>query len=497
MNKQYIGILFWVLFPMMSINSQEKNPNTFSLEDVIRIASDSSLTAFRSKNMYLASYWEYRSFLAGRRPNIMLNTTPFDYNRALVKRYDFIQNIDIYRQQQLINSDVNFAINQNFTPSGGSFFVMSDLGRLQNINTKTPNDYSIMPVSIGFTQPLFGFNKFRWERKIEPLKFELAKRSLLSSIEEISISAVDNFFSLAAAQMQLQLAVRNLANADTLYQYGKQRFEIAAITQIDLFSLRLDYINAKNTMDNANKDLKLSNSALKSFMTMKGVELLNLNIPAQIPVLLIDADDAYTKSLSNNPDILSFEQQKLEVARDVDKAKKDSRFSANLSASYGLNKNDSTLNSITSNLLNQQNVKVTLSIPILDWGQRKGLYNLARKQAEVKLATVKQSEIDFEQDVKNTVNNFNIQRKIIASAAEADTLARLTYDMTKQRFLIGKSDINSLNLARTRQDQAQLNYINELKKYWSYYYKIRKLTLFDYEKQKAIELKEMNKRNEE
>ena len=58
--------------------------------------------------------------------------------------------------------------------------------------------------------------------------------------------------------------------------------------------------------------------------------------------------------------------------------------------------------------------------------------------------------------------------------------------MTKQRFLIGKSDINSLNLARNRQDQAQINYINELKKYWDYYYKIRKLTLYDYEKNNAL-----------
>ena len=488
MNKTYILISLSIFF-RFEIYSQEKTYNKLSLKNVIRIASDSSLVAFRAKNMYLASYWEYRSFLAGRRPNIMLNTTPFDYNHALVKRYDYTQNIDVYRQQQLLNSDVNLAVNQNFILSGGTFFIMSDIGRLQNINTKVPDDYSIMPVSVGFYQPLFGFNKFKWERKIEPLKFELAKRSLLSSIEEISMIAVDNFFSLATAQMQLQLATRNLANSDTLYQFGKQRFDIAAITQIDLFSLRLDLINARNALDNATKDLKITSSALKSFMAMKGDQILDLNIPFQIPVLLIDAENAFAKSLTNNPDILSFEQQKLEVERDVDKTKKDSRFSANFSASYGLNKNDSSLHSIRSNLLDQQNVKVTLSIPILDWGQRRGLYNLARKQAEVKLATVKQTEIDFEQDVKNTVNNLNIQQKIITSAAEADTLACLTYDMTKQRFLIGKSDINSLNLARIRQDQAQLNYINELKKYWSYYYKIRKLTLFDYENQKDIEIK--------
>jgi outer membrane protein TolC len=453
---------------------------------VIQIASDSSLTAFRYKNMYQASYWQYRSYLAGRRFIVSFNATPFNYNRALTKRYDYTQNIDVYREQQLLNSEASLSVNQNVTPTGGNFYVSSNLGRLQNLGTKTPLDYSITPVSIGFAQPLFGFNRFKWERKIEPLKFELAKRELISSIEELSMSAVDYFFNLAAAQMQLNLATRNLANSDTLYQYGQQRFAIAAITQTDLFSLRLDFINAQNALDNARKDAKQTNSAMASFLTVRAEQDIVLNIPFTVPELTIDADDALKKSYENNPDILSYKQQNLEVSRDLEQAKVNSRFSANLSASYGLNKNDTSLGSATSNLLNQQTVLVSVSIPILDWGQRRGQYNLARKQAEVRLATVKQNEIDFVQDIKNTVSNFNIQQKILKSASEADTLARLTYDMTKQRFLIGKSDINSLNLARSRQDQAQINYINELKKYWGYYYKIRKLTLYDYEKNNTL-----------
>ena len=270
--------------------------------------------------------------------------------------------------------------------------------------------------------------------------------------------------------------------------FGASMYEsvVAAINQTDLYSLRLDFINAQNSLDNARKDMKQANSALISFLSLGIDQDIQLNIPFKVPELNIEAEDALNKSYGNNPDILSYKQQQLEVARDVEQAKVNSRFSANISASFGLNKNDTTLRSISSNLLDQQTIMVSVSIPILDWGQRRGQYNLVRKQAEVKLATVKQTEIDFTQDVKNTVNNFNIQQKIIKSATEADTLARLTYDMTKQRFLIGKSDINSLNLARNRQDQAQISYINELKKYWDYYYKIRKLTLYDYEKNNAL-----------
>ena len=70
---------------------------------------------------------------------------------------------------------------------------------------------------------------------------------------------------------------------------------------------------------------------------------------------------------------------------------------------------------------------------------------------------------------------------MIASAEEALDLADLAYDQTRRRFIIGKADINSLTLALNRQQEARKNYIQALRNYWLNYYKIRKLTLHDFE----------------
>jgi len=56
------------------------------------------------------------------------------------------------------------------------------------------------------------------------------------------------------------------------------------------------------------------------------------------------------------------------------------------------------------------------------------------------------------------------------------------YDVTQQRFLIGKVDVTKLNLARNDQESARRAYINALRSYWNYYFTIRQLTLFDFEK---------------
>ena len=46
-----------------------------------------------------------------------------------------------------------------------------------------------------------------------------------------------------------------------------------------------------------------------------------------------------------------------------------------------------------------------------------------------------------------TVSDFNIQQQLIASAEEALDLSILAYNETKQRFIIGKADINSLTFS--------------------------------------------------
>jgi outer membrane protein TolC len=80
-----------------------------------------------------------------------------------------------------------------------------------------------------------------------------------------------------------------------------------------------------------------------------------------------------------------------------------------------------------------------------------------------------------------TVGDFNIRQKLIASAEEALDLAQMAYAETKQRFMIGKADINSLTLSLNRRQDAERNYISSLRNYWLSYYKIRKLTLHDFE----------------
>lgn len=451
------------------------------LKRTIALANDSSLSAFRYQNMYLSGYWEYRSYKAARLPSLSLNLTPAQYYRYITQRYDSQADVDVYREQQMFSATAGLSLVQNFDLLGGTFYVDTQLDYLRNFGDVNSTQFSTVPFRIGYQQDLLGFNAFCWDRKIEPLKFEKVKKQFIYNSESVSEEAVNYFFSLAMAQTDYRLAEENLTTADTLYAIGEQRQKIAAISQADLLTLKLDKVNARNTLKNAEITRKRAMSALATFLNLDKNTYIEIDLPSRPRYVDIPTDRALLLAKENNPTYLEQRQNVLEAEREVDRTKKESRFNASVNASVGFNQVADNLGAAYRNLLQQDLVSLTVSIPLVDWGVRKGKYNMARNNLNVVKIAARQEEISLEEDVMMTVSDFNVQQDLIASASEALDLAELAYDQTRRRFIIGKADISSLTLSLNRQQEAQKNYIQALQNCWFNYYKIRKLTLHDFE----------------
>ena len=452
-----------------------------SLEKTIQLAADSSLEAFRSKNLYLTGYWEFRNYKAERLPSLTLNLTPAKYYRDITKRYDSEADIDVYRKQQSFYAGGSLNLKQNFDWLGGSFYIDSDLGYMRYFGENTYKQFTSVPVRIGYSQDLVGYNAFRWERKIEPLKYKKVKKEFLYNMESISEQATTYFFALAMAQVEYDMAKENVANTDTLYRTGQERHKIAAISQEDLLTLKLDAVNAKNTLKNAEIALKRAMFSLASYLNFEKSEEIRLRLPSRPRDLHISVEEALTLAHENNPEFLEMKQSILEAEQEVDRTKKEAMFNASVNASIGFNQVSSRFRDVYKDPLQQDIVAISVSIPLVDWGVRKGKHNIAKSNLSIAQTTAQQKEISVEEDVIMTVGDFNIQQNLISSAEEALDIALMAYQKTKQRFLIGKADINSMTLSLNRQQEAQRNYITALQNYWLSYYKIRKLTLHDFE----------------
>lgn len=477
--KRYLCLLIAGVACSLGLRAQESIK--LDLQRAITLANDSSLEAFRTQNMYLSGYWAYRTYKANRLPSLTLDITPAQYNRDITKRYDSEQNLDVYRNQQSFYAYGNLAIRQNFDLTGGTFFLDSELGYMRSFGDNSTTQFNSIPLRLGYSQSLIGYNAFKWERRIEPLKYEKVKKEFIYNTEKVSEQATTYFFNLAMAQAEYKLAKENALSSDTLYRIGVQRHKIAAISQADLLTLKLDVVNARNTLQNKSSALKRAMFSLASFLNLDKNTNIELDLPSRPREMVIPLDEAVRLGRDNNPQLLDLKQQVLEAEQTVDKTKKESRFNASVSASIGFNQVADNFGDAYHKPMQQDLVSVSVSIPLVDWGVRKGKYNMALNNLNVVKTSSRQDEISIEEEVIMTVNDFNIQQNMIVSAEEALDLSILAYNETRQRFIIGKADINSLTLSLNRQQEAQRNYISSLQNYWLNYYKIRKLTLHDFE----------------
>ncbi|MDZ7634239.1 MAG: TolC family protein [Bacteroidales bacterium] len=110
---------------------------------------------------------------------------------------------------------------------------------------------------------------------------------------------------------------------------------------------------------------------------------------------------------------------------------------------------------------------------------------MAQSNEELTRVQVEQSRVDFEQQLLLDVQQFNLQDDQVRIAAKSNTVAAKMYEVTKQRFLIGRIDVLDLNNADTKKDQNKRIYIQALNNYWTYYYNMRALNTLRFCKQKT------------
>jgi len=170
----------------------------------------------------------------------------------------------------------------------------------------------------------------------------------------------------------------------------------------------------------------------------------------------------------------------------VAQAKYNGRFDAELFALYGLSNNDEYIRYLNDNPSDQQHFELGISLPILDWGVARGKIKMAESNQEIVRTTIEQEQIDFNQEIFLKVSRFNMQYNQVLISAKADTVAQKGYEITKARYLIGKISITDLNIAQTESDNSKSNFINALGTYWRNYYDLRRMTLFDWEKNQPI-----------
>jgi outer membrane protein TolC len=460
---------------------QTKNKIRLTLEQAIKLAADSSVEAYRIENVYLAKYWEYRNYKAARLPSLTLNLTPAKYNRDIVQRYLSDEDRDVYRTQQSYFSYGNLSLQQNIDLTGGTFYVNSSLSYLRSIGNTGYTQYSSVPVRFGYSQELLGYNPFKWDKLIEPLKIDEAKRERTVEKEALSQNTVEYFFDLILAQQNEELESKIFQDCDTLCHIGQEKYRIGNLSGTDLLSLNLERVDAQNNLNQAHNAKKKAQYALAALLSLPYQIEIELIAPEELPPTIITMERALVLTRENNPGYLEQNGHVLEAQQELDKVKKRRHLNANIDMSIGFNQFAEKIGGAYKRPMQQDVVSIDLTIPLLDWGIGKGNYNKAINNLNIAKAEMRRKKQEMDADVIAAVNDFQIQQQMVLSAKNAITLAQEVYKNGKESFMVGRMPLNDFLGIMKKQQETQTKYFEALKNCWFTYYKIRSMTLYDFQ----------------
>lgn len=457
-----------------------------SLKEAIGLAQKNSLDYKIAMNLARASYWNFQAYKSGFLPKLSLNGTLPDYYRT-INAITLPNGQNAFISQNVANSNLNLNLSQNIGLTGGNISVGSSLRRIDNFGNIKEKAYTSVPFTFSYFQNNLVYNNFKWQKKIEPLRLQEAQRNYLENLETISYNTIGRYFELLLAEVQIKLDRQNFKNVDTLVKITQARFEIGTVQLNDVLQSKVSLLNAKKALSNSTLALETAQQNLVRFLNPDKSVRIEPILPDTLIFFDIAPDLALEKAKGNRKFIIEFQRRRLEAEQAIARTKSETGPSIYLRANVGVTQRGNTFTQSYSDLLRNQSVSIGFYIPLVDWGVNKSNRKRAEANLELEINTIAQQELSTEQEIYYQIMKWSMQKEQLDISKETSELAQRRYNIAKQKYSLGSITYTDFNNAQLDKDRAVTDYIYQIQNYWSLYYLIRRLTLFDFESNKNIE----------
>jgi outer membrane protein TolC len=464
--------------------------NNLSLKESIAKAQHSSLSYKIAFNIAQSNRWNYQIFKAGLLPKLNISGEIPNYYRNISKitlpsgENDFVV-------ENFIGGSASLNLRQNIPLTGGSFTVSSSLQRIDNLGTFSSKAYTSVPLSLSYFQNNLFINELKWNGKLEKLKLTETERKYAEDLEDIAFNAVLRFFDVISAESKLKLDSQNLKNIDTLLKTSEARYAIGTKTLNDILQIRISYGNAKTSLNSSLLRLHTSKQELIRFLNLEKDRDIGLVTPDFPKFVFIDLKEALLQAAKNRKFGIEFKRRKLEAELAVKRTAAATAPAVSIRANIGLTQTNADFVASYSSLLRNQYLTIGFSVPIIDWGSNKANRKKALSMQELEIANIEQENVFYEQEIESEIINWNMLQQQASISKETVNLAQRRYEIAKQKYLLGTLTFTDFNNSQLEKDKASGDYLDIIKSFWMAHYKIRRITLYDFEKKNEINFKNL------
>lgn len=494
MKKQIIITLLLILH---SLSLPSQTLHTLTLEESIEIAKNKSYTMLNlGETMKIAEY-NLKSATSRLKTHIDMTISSPQYSETIESWRD-TTGVTYYYPIKGMSHGSTLIINQPL-PTDGNIFIQNSLSSNENISSDYRSTH--LRSRIGFNQPLssfYAYNSIKSTLKRAELDYERStkqyKREELNLVYRVSSS----YYNLLSLQESKNIAKLDLERQNEAYEISKNKYAAGLIREVDALQMEVDLAEAQN-----NYDIAILNeiSAKNSFKELLGLDLndsISLDNKFNYEVVIIDPEQAVRLALKNRLEVreqeIQIELQKLTIKQQKANGMIQGRVDAYFEKAGVDQQSDigfmNSINRSYKNLIERNasyGVGLTITIPILDWGQNRALVKAAETRLKQYNYSKREVEREIETEVKNLIASINSNLKRLLVLEKNVLVAEKSFEITRQRYSDGDIDSQNLALERNRLNNA---YTSHLRAYINYQLSLADLTrktFFDFQTNREIE----------
>lgn len=456
-----------------------------TLQEVITLAQEHGLSAQAAENARDAARFRDRAFGARLFPQLSMDGTTPSYYKAIspVIQPD---GSTIYLPRGESQSSMNLTLSQPIPVLGARAFLRSGATRIQPL-TQGKSYWQSTPLVFGVQQEIFKPRQYLWEKREQDIRADLAERQYLEAREDVAARAAGAYFDLYAAQVAEANTINNAAVNDSLYIISKGRYEVGKIGENDLLQSELALLRARASVDAAKLELERALAALRLELNLEPGALVMIAPPPAAIRMVVDPDLAVAEAKKNRSTTSDVELQRVQARRRVAEARFANSFGATLTAQMGYNQTAPLFEDAFRTPLEQRQFQLQVGMPLFQWGAGRADVRGARAD-QARIGNLAQrTEREVEHEAYFGARSYVQAQRQLEISAKADSVATRRFISAKDRYVIGRIGIDNLYIAQNEKDAALLAYVQAVRGYWLSYYRLRRLTLYDFERARRID----------
>lgn len=461
------------------VHAQTTATTTLTLQEAIERAQQQGPQAQVARSTRDAAHYRDAAFNARLLPQLVLSGDAANLNRA-INPINFPDGSTQFISQANNRSSLSLGFSQELPLTGGRVTVGTQLSRIDEFGSRNSRIYQTSPIVVQLAQDLFKPRQIVWDKRLQNLDAHVAEQQYLEAREDVARQTADAFFNLYAQEVTLRNASSNVAINDTLFTLNKGRFEVGKIGENDLLKTELALLRARAAAEDARVARARAEATLRRQIAFPEGQVLAIATPDSIPIVNADPDVAEREALRNSSTIQQNEYDEVQSRYGINRARADNRFNATVAATVGFNQTASAFGQSYASPLGRQQLAVGVNLPMVQWGAGHAAVEAAKSSNQGVVTRNKIRRDALAEDARFSALQLQQAQRTVVLAAKADTVASKQFEVARNRYVIGKIANDALYLAQNEKDAAVLAYVQALRSYWTSYYYLRRVTLYDF-----------------